>query len=358
MDSKSNIQDNASNSSVSQDIPNSVGEALQLAIGEMELLLSHATQAGELVPLDCIKAFVKAKREASSGTINDKTEIQFWHEFQRLGKQLQPISVDSLKATSEPNRTDQNDGFFGFGKQRSFATAAVRRYRIWSVVTLFLLLVTQIYTIFGFKTVNEIQSLYNDIKDEEIKISDLSRAAAEAKFDESRRLIIQLREADSRLSQMNDQLAPRWDMLMSWFPFKLKMFEPGGAQNPARLIIAQIILDFLSKYLLPLLYGLLGACVYVLRTLSEEIRNLLYTVDSNIRFQLRIYLGALAGLAIGWFITEQSAPTVLRSVTPVTLAFIAGYSVELLFKALDTIINAFIKEPRSKPRTVNEAPVT
>ena len=227
----------------------------------------------------------------------------------------------------------------------------MRRYQIWSVVALFLLLVTQIYTIFGSNAVNDILFLINEIDAELLKIDDLnSRAAAAMAPEESTRILEFIREADTNLNRMNDRLTASYELLVVWFPANFSVFDPQVAQDPTRLQIAQIILESLSKYLLPLLYGLLGACVYVLRSLSQEIKNLIYTVESDIRFQLRIYLGALAGLAIGWLITEQSAPGVLQSVTPIALAFIAGYSVELMFSVMDTIIDAFTKEAKGSQK--------
>jgi hypothetical protein len=322
------------------------GDALLGAIDEMELLLSHATQAGKVIPVKRIEALVKAKRAARNGAIDEQLEIAFWHEFQELGQQLQPISVDSLKATSKGAEATGPQGFFGLSRRRSLASRAVRRYQIWSVVALLLLLVTQIYTIFGSNAVNDIEFLINEVDAELLKIDDLSGRAAAAVAEESVRLLDLIREADTRLNRMNDRLTASYELLVVWFPARFDVLDPQVAQDPTRLQIAQIILESLSKYLLPLLYGLLGACVYVLRTLSQEIKNLVYSVESDIRFQLRIYLGALAGLAIGWLITEQSAPGVLQTVTPIALAFLAGYSVELLFSAMDNIIDAFTKDSK------------
>lgn len=322
------------------------------AIDEMELLLSHATQAGIVVPRNRIEALVKAKRAALGGRIDEQMEIIFWHEFQELGQQLQPISVDSLKATSKglghPHQPDAAKS----ARRRSLADKAVRRYQIWSVISLFLLLVTQIYTIFGSKSVNEIQRLDNSINAELLKILDYNSRLADTDNPQEKDHFLKLiRDADTRLNEMYDKQDTSYKLLTFWSPFHFDVLAINQrTENLVRLQIAQIILESISKYLLPLLYGLLGACVYVLRTLSQEIKNLVYTQESDIRFQLRIYLGALAGLAIGWFVTERSAPGVLQSVTPIALAFITGYSVELMFSAMDTIIDAFTRGARVKPK--------
>ncbi|EIJ41726.1 hypothetical protein BegalDRAFT_0815 [Beggiatoa alba B18LD] len=101
----------------------------------------------------------------------------------------------------------------------------------------------------------------------------------------------------------------------------------------------QFILRALQMYLLPVLYGLLGASAYVLRVLTIEIRELIYVKESNISYRLRIQLGALSGLAIGWFIEPDFAS--FSALSPLALAFLAGYSVELLFALMDKIIIAF-----------------
>lgn len=313
----------------------------------MELLLSHATQAGIVVSVDRIKALVKAKRAADNGDIDEQLEIDLWHEYQELGQQLQPISVASLKATQKGLAPEKVRGIWRFFRQRSLAGQAVRRYQIWSVVALLCLLVTQIYTIFGSNAVNDIELLVNQINIEKGKIEDLNGQLLTVSPDELPNIRQRLREADTRLDSLYQRQEGSYKMLVVWFPAQLGVLDPNIAEDETRLQIARTILESLSKYLLPLLYGLLGACVYVLRTLSQEIKNLVYTVESDIRFQLRIYLGALAGLAIGWFVTEQSAPGVLQSVTPIALAFVAGYSVELMFSVMDTIIDAFSKDKKN-----------
>jgi hypothetical protein len=111
------------------------------------------------------------------------------------------------------------------------------------------------------------------------------------------------------------------------------------AQN-ARFKVA-----LLNKYILPMLYGLLGACTYVLRSLSVQVGAEIYSGNSHIGFRVRIILGAIVGLTAAWlfdFIGDnEQARSALGSLSPLALAFIAGYSVELLFTGMDRIIGAF-----------------
>ena len=91
------------------------------------------------------------------------------------------------------------------------------------------------------------------------------------------------------------------------------------------------------------MYGLLGSLAYVLRTLSTEIKTLTYTYASDINYMLRLHLGTLSGLAIGWFfIGSTSAETsAVATLSPLALAFLTGYSVEILFTLMDKIVAAF-----------------
>ena len=98
------------------------------------------------------------------------------------------------------------------------------------------------------------------------------------------------------------------------------------------------------QYLLPILYGALGASAFIVRALATEIRATTYTNESNVGYQLRFYLGAVAGLSIAWFtsggkVAETSG--LLPSLSPLALAFVAGFSVELLFSLLERVVAAF-----------------
>jgi hypothetical protein len=84
----------------------------------------------------------------------------------------------------------------------------------------------------------------------------------------------------------------------------------------------------------------LGAFVFILRKLAAKVKKITYTKESNINYGLRLHLGALAGLAIGWFATpENSMSWTFSSLSPLAIAFLAGYGVELLFTIMDRLIN-------------------
>jgi hypothetical protein len=115
-----------------------------------------------------------------------------------------------------------------------------------------------------------------------------------------------------------------------------------------------LILAFLGAYLLPMLYGLLGACAFVLRKLSDEIDKLTYAHDARVRYALRLNIGLLSGLAVGWFVKPGAGEPNVASLSPLALAFIAGYGSELFFVALDRLVQAFAPTQGAATTTVRE----
>jgi hypothetical protein len=114
-----------------------------------------------------------------------------------------------------------------------------------------------------------------------------------------------------------------------------------------RTVAGQVV-EVLQKWVLPLLYGALGAMVFVVRTLSVQARDRLFRREALVSLVLRVFLGMISGLAIGWFwsndpqaTTTGGEPLSLSTLSPFALAFVAGYGVELFFALLDKIVSTF-----------------
>ena len=91
----------------------------------------------------------------------------------------------------------------------------------------------------------------------------------------------------------------------------------------------------LNGWVLPFLYGLLGASVYVMRNLLDPRTPTLGFAPAL----LRVSLGGIAGIIIGWFSLSTGAKADLASISvwPFGLAFCGGFSIEILFSLLDRI---------------------
>ncbi|MEM7211128.1 MAG: hypothetical protein AAF479_04400 [Pseudomonadota bacterium] len=103
--------------------------------------------------------------------------------------------------------------------------------------------------------------------------------------------------------------------------------------------IAQQIYVFMSDYIYPLLAGALGACVSLLRAIFAQLREKRLHVRVFKSAYLRIAVGTIAGIVIGW-VGSTDVNTGI-SLTPLALAFAAGYAVEIIYNVLDRFVIAF-----------------
>ena len=129
------------------------------------------------------------------------------------------------------------------------------------------------------------------------------------------------------------------------FMQSLQIVEDGYPTDPS-IYATRNKVHLLVAWLLPGLYGLLGACVFVMRDLlrdhgsSSKVGSDARIVDL-LTLLLRVALGGLAGIIIGWFSVPTSPITssvaVNISSIPFGLAFLAGFSIESLFTLLDRL---------------------
>ena len=132
------------------------------------------------------------------------------------------------------------------------------------------------------------------------------------------------------------------------------------------------VIRVISEFILPLLYGLLGACAYILRDLTNAIGSVTFSKSSMINYSLRLIMGPLVGIAVGLFLGAPNpnltadinaidnplaavAPPTVPSLGTMALAFLAGYSVEVLFSALDSLVGAFASKHLPKEKPSNKA---
>ena len=132
---------------------------------------------------------------------------------------------------------------------------------------------------------------------------------------------------------------------------KQRKFEHEFDKERNKLFLSRIAAEFalrnLQVYVLPLLYGLLGAIIYTLRKLAFEIKNLTYTRHSESKYSFRITMGLLAGVAIGWFLKPDDMK-LAGNLSPMALSFLVGYNVEILFHIMDKFIDIISKLATAK----------
>ena len=94
------------------------------------------------------------------------------------------------------------------------------------------------------------------------------------------------------------------------------------------------IVGAVTSYALPILYALLGAYAFRLRQFADTIMKRTY--HPSFSDSARMITAVIAGAICGLFNPAQGL-----ALSPLAVAFLVGYGVELFFKLLDTMINAF-----------------
>jgi hypothetical protein len=94
------------------------------------------------------------------------------------------------------------------------------------------------------------------------------------------------------------------------------------------------VIGAFASYALPIAYAWLGALAFQLRLFGDTIRKRNYhpSFADSARTITAVIAGAIAGLF---------NPALGTSLSPLAIAFLVGYGVELFFKFLDTILNSF-----------------
>jgi hypothetical protein len=109
---------------------------------------------------------------------------------------------------------------------------------------------------------------------------------------------------------------------------------------------AQNVLDEVSFYygattacILPVLYALLGTCAYLLRSLKKHIRNQTYIPHyaNSARFIIAAIGGAVVGLFDNFTVTQGA------SISPLAIAFLVGYAVDVFYAFLDGLLQTIIR---------------
>lgn len=122
-----------------------------------------------------------------------------------------------------------------------------------------------------------------------------------------------------------------------------------------------IILQTVNQVILPLLFGFCGTAVFLTRRIIQSIQSHTYTGVHTTTF-LRVILGSFCGFFLGYLgstnelvnlLTFDVSPNAgkpdLSLVSPLTLAFVGGYSVDILVSILNRFIYAVTNDDKYLP---------
>jgi hypothetical protein len=89
--------------------------------------------------------------------------------------------------------------------------------------------------------------------------------------------------------------------------------------------------------ILPMLYAVLGACAFLLRSFEEQIRTRTFTAGD--KHVARFLIAAIGGLIVGLFSNVNFAQG--ATLSPLAIAFLVGYAIDIFFSFLEGFLQTF-----------------
>lgn len=105
----------------------------------------------------------------------------------------------------------------------------------------------------------------------------------------------------------------------------------------------------LGSGILPVLYGALGSSVFLSRKYLFSTAEIFTMSNPIAEMLVRIGLGAVAGVAVGWLQFPKAAEQFTS--TPLAIAFAAGFSIDIAFSFLERLISTFDFRKESSSKT-------
>lgn len=320
--------------------------SLAPACSDAELLVTYLMREGIAIKPETLKAIEQGQATDPAHPLAADAKTNFFAAYSELAKLAAPVSAESLRACSDDCGTPWKRWPWSVPRRISQAERAVLRHHAWASLALALLLVVQIYWLIGATLISGVKRQdVHPAPDQPAATTQASPTPAPTRTEEAAPVdpVEEQTRADTHL-----WLLSCWGMFWRWIPVLYRHFFPDSniQSNPGweLYIGTKFVLQILQTYVLPLLYGWVGAMAFVLRSLIVAVKKKTFRVELNVEYRLRVYLGLLAGLVIGWFLSSKGDAKQfgVADLTPAAVSFLAGYSVEIMFSTMDRIVSGFV----------------
>ena len=220
----------------------------------------------------------------------------------------------------------------------TYAKLAVYHYRRMAFVALIALLVIQVYWVIGATLVSSIPQLNRkDGQSPPANSATTSPATSPPTAPSPSPPTVPVTPVVTANAEAESKevttlwLLSIWSAPWRWVPELLGKFPSTNAGSFELRnewwqlgISAQFVLNILQTYVLPLLYGWVGAMAYVMRSLIASVQNRTFRREHEVEYNLRTYLGLLSGLAIGWFVGSGVGKRKRRELSSGGFLFLPG----------------------------------
>jgi hypothetical protein len=329
-------------------------------VGDASALLYHAVVSGQNIAPEIRDPIIGLRTALTAGkAIAPDEESAFLSSYAKLAVLVAPVTAATLRATSRhyPSRAWLARLF----RLRTVSEAQFASFLFGSLAICLLVAIgvsegTRTFIAAIISSQDEMVKVREDIRlgklqlqalDEQVKALDTEQPQPnQARGIVKAGLARQREELDSRLSRLREQQLGLEEKISKGYE-TLGRITPFVAWSELRNVIVPIA-NVIGGFFLPLMYGALGTCAYILRTIYAQMVSRSYDARRSGEFIVRIFLGMLSGITLQWLLVRDGS-TVPGGITPAVLAFLGGYSVELLFTAMDRLLAAVTGSMRTAP---------
>lgn len=359
---------------------------LSFAMEEVELVMTYLCRTSGKISEATIESIIIARRQyIENGVLSIKMEISFWHSYHQLISGIKPVTLSSIQQ-SNPSPLWEN--------KNPITAKRVKRvpiyYGICICIVILLTISFQTYYMIGIDVLKKTHQLFterNNLKHEIEKLKNNNNASInqhlnklvasyeklDQEFDANRILLFDW----NSFWQLGETLKPKFSKFDNYnYQYKHELLSQAIINNKAAFINAKNneiitlrnksdelhqslheirrqrhlnesrnlffrvrlssvnVANLLESYLLPLLFGCLGAFTLVLRSLHNAFIQGTFTLKMCLDFNLRILLGGVMGISSGMFFGEKVVIPE-GQFSPMLIAFLIGYNVEILFSIMD-----------------------
>ncbi len=336
------------------------------ALEDAELLLKYAAEMGIDIDANTRSAVLHA-RAIAPAQWTEEMSANLLLALTTLAANLKPVTAESLKAYHSETRP------------------TMHTYLLWAIILSIVIIPCSILTFVSSSISTQIRTDITTANALAVKLhTELGPPAAQGigasdELADLQEYAATIRSIYARSRRLNNILVPHVDTPLGLrcdsgnatqdatcvkqkfeLPYEIKLDDYSAVSEQltetyqdVRYFAQSITTDVLTFYgafntcILPILYALLGTCAYLLRSFEDQMSTRTFTpsVANSARFVIAAIGGTVIGLFNG-FTSEASA-------SPLAMAFLVGYGVEIFFSFLESLIRSFtrtVPPPPPPPR--------
>jgi hypothetical protein len=346
-----------------------------MALENSALLIKYAAESPKKLPDEILVPITGAWKAREDKVWAPDVATNFWKAYSDLCDFIKPVTLDTI-ATTKASVPTRSWILFGRKETQTLGRRTIDRYLL---LLGFLLIISVIFGYINSSTStlsDEIQKLTSkgdslaseisdslstikaDIENQKLDDNALNTSLDDSKIkSDTRAKIKTLRDKLQELYYISDLMNYKVNGISEVTKFsQLRSYQEGDLSRLPNLTngyanlqsyydtrrgVAKVqqnvfLLNSLYAALVPMLLGAVGACTYVLRLMSEQLRDATFSSTSPVRHFVRITLGAMGGVAVGLGLLGDGS-----KLSAAALSFLAGYAVEPVFSTLDGIAEKF-----------------